>query len=229
MTRQRVARYSRRMAYSSGLVLDGHRFAQLAPLFEARNAIRRECAATLQPGSRTTWVTWPSADAFGGDGRWMVLPFTLASRDHSSALGEIDLDVPRAACPATWQAIRSVPDVFTTGFSMLEPGTQIWAHCDAQPAPHSLRAHLVLDAPPNAWLRMGDELHRCVVDDLYVMDGRIDHQAANLSNAPRTVLLVDFALTHAQAHAHEAWIEHLRARDAQLFVPTPNRVVPKQD
>ena len=76
------------------------------------------------------------------------------------------------------------------------------------------------------WLRMGDELMLCGPEDFYVFDGRIDHQTANTGDRPRVVLVVDFALTPEQARDHEAWIASLYARDPQLFVPTPNRVVP---
>lgn len=206
-------------------------FPQLEPLVDAFETIRRES----EEFDASAWKPWPQASAYGGRGLWKVLPLSASETmpEHSDPADHV---AHRARCPATWAAIESVwartheegsVRRHTAGLSMLDPGTHVYAHCDLRETIPVLRAHLVLAATPGVWTRIGDQLRAGEAGDLYVLDGRLEHQTANLSDAPRMLLLVDFELTSQQQKTHDAWIDAQRARDPSLFVPTPNRVVPR--
>ncbi|MBY0562599.1 MAG: aspartyl/asparaginyl beta-hydroxylase domain-containing protein [Hyphomonadaceae bacterium] len=89
--------------------------------------------------------------------------------------------VPLADCPA-----RS-PSVL---FSRLLPGTRIPPHHGFVNT--RLIGHLPLVAPPGCALRVGNDTREWKEGKLLVFDDTIEHEAWNLSDSVRTVLLFDF-------------------------------------
>jgi aspartate beta-hydroxylase len=100
-----------------------------------------------------------------------------------------------ARCPRTAQLLESAPqcDVAARGptafFSILDANTRI--------PPHSgvinirLTVHLPLIVPPNCGLRVGSETREWVPGKAWVFDDTIEHEAWNLSDIPRAVLIFD--------------------------------------
>jgi hypothetical protein len=59
----------------------------------------------------------------------------------------------------------------------------------------TMRAHLGLRIPKECGIRIAGDLHRWKEGEAIVIEGGIDHEAANLSQEPRIVLLIDFDAT----------------------------------
>lgn len=97
-----------------------------------------------------------------------------------------------ALCPVTTTLIaQHLPSHAAAGFSLLKPHSRI--------RPHSgyggglLRCHLPLVVPPgDCALRVGTETRRWQAGQCIVFDDTTDHEAWNLTDSPRIVLLVDF-------------------------------------
>jgi ornithine lipid ester-linked acyl 2-hydroxylase len=94
-------------------------------------------------------------------------------------------------CPETTKLLERVPNLMTAVFSSLAPGTQI--------APHTgypdgvLRCHLGLVVPAEGCgIRIGDEIQTWSTGKCLIFDDTIEHEAWNLSDELRAVLLIDF-------------------------------------
>ena len=97
-----------------------------------------------------------------------------------------------AKCPVTASLIAEhVPRHGAAGFSVLAPRTRIRPHVGYQG--DFLRCHLGLEIPDgDCGLRVGDTTRRWDEGRVLVFDDRADHEAWNMSDAPRAVLLIDF-------------------------------------
>ena len=74
---------------------------------------------------------------------------------------------------------------------MLSPRTRIRPHTGYQG--DFLRCHLGLEIPQgDCGLRVGDTTRRWEESRVLVFDDRAEHEAWNMSDAPRVVLLIDF-------------------------------------
>jgi aspartyl/asparaginyl beta-hydroxylase (cupin superfamily) len=100
-----------------------------------------------------------------------------------------------ARCPRTAQLLKGAPqcDVAARGptafFSILEPGTRIPAHTGVTNT--RLTVHLPLIVPPGCGFRVGSETREWVPGKAWVFDDTIEHEAWNLSDVPRAVLIFD--------------------------------------
>ncbi len=98
-------------------------------------------------------------------------------------------------CPLTMAALRELPLCRIRGrtpsvlFSLLRPGTRIRPHCGYTNA--RLICHLPVIVPPECALRVGNETRAWREAQLVVFDDSIEHEAWNLSDRLRVVLLFD--------------------------------------
>ncbi len=101
-----------------------------------------------------------------------------------------------ARCPITARTLEEVvprcrvqgraPTAF---FSILDPGTRIPAHTGITNT--RCTVHLPLIVPPNCGFRVGSTTREWVQDQAWVFDDTIEHEAWNLSDTPRAVLIFD--------------------------------------
>jgi aspartyl/asparaginyl beta-hydroxylase (cupin superfamily) len=100
-----------------------------------------------------------------------------------------------ARCPRTAEVLKGAPqcDVAARGptafFSILEPATRIPPHTGVTNT--RLTVHLPLIVPPGCGFRVGSETREWVPGKAWVFDDTIDHEAWNLSDVPRAVLIFD--------------------------------------
>ncbi len=100
-----------------------------------------------------------------------------------------------ARCPRTAQALQGAPqcDVAARGptafFSILDAGTRIPPHTGVTNT--RLTVHLPLIVPPGCGFRVGSETREWVPGKAWVFDDTIEHEAWNLSDVPRGVLIFD--------------------------------------
>jgi len=100
-----------------------------------------------------------------------------------------------ARCPRTAEVLRQVPQVEierrapTAYFSILEPGTRIPPHTGVT----NTRAivHVPLVVPAQCGFRVGSEIREWVPGEAWVFDDSIEHEAWNLSDSPRAILIFD--------------------------------------
>src|ERR1700730_13025894 len=98
-------------------------------------------------------------------------------------------------CPRTAQVLKGAPqcDVAARGptafFSILEPGTRIPPHTGVTNT--RLTVHLPLIVPPQCGFRVGSETREWVAGKAWAFDDTIEHEAWNLSDVPRAVLIFD--------------------------------------
>jgi aspartate beta-hydroxylase len=101
-----------------------------------------------------------------------------------------------ARCPVTAQTLEEVvprcrvrgraPTAF---FSLLDPNTRIPAHTGITNT--RCTVHLPLIVPPNCGFRVGSTTREWAPDQAWVFDDTIEHEAWNLSDTPRAVLIFD--------------------------------------
>lgn len=100
-----------------------------------------------------------------------------------------------ARCPATAAALESLPRVHIDGraptafFSILEPNTRIPAHTGVTNT--RVTVHLPLIVPPGCGFRVGATTREWVPGEAWVFDDTIEHEAWNLSDTPRAILIFD--------------------------------------
>jgi aspartyl/asparaginyl beta-hydroxylase (cupin superfamily) len=100
-----------------------------------------------------------------------------------------------ARCPLTFAALRHIPLCQIDGrtpsvlFSRLQPGARIPPHHGFMNA--RLIGHLPLIVPPGCALRVGNETREWREGEILLFDDSIEHEAWNLSNEPRVVLIFD--------------------------------------
>ena len=98
-------------------------------------------------------------------------------------------------CPATMEILRTIPQPRIAGcganamFSLLAPHTTIPPHHGV--ANFRLVAHLPLIVPSGCWFRVGAETREWRLGESFVFDDTIEHEAANPSDRPRVVMIVD--------------------------------------
>jgi aspartyl/asparaginyl beta-hydroxylase (cupin superfamily) len=100
-----------------------------------------------------------------------------------------------ARCPRTAAMLKGAPqcDVAARGptafFSILEAGTRIPPHTGVSNT--RLTVHLPLIVPPGCGFRVGSETREWVAGKAWVFDDTIEHEAWNLADVPRAVLIFD--------------------------------------
>lgn len=93
-------------------------------------------------------------------------------------------------CPLTASLVHAVPGLFIAGFSLLRPQCQIRPHVGY--TGEVLRSHLGLICPPQAWLKVDQEVYRWQPGQVVVFDDTRLHSAGNDDRSDRVVLIVDF-------------------------------------
>lgn len=136
-------------------------------------------------GVRKHLVDWTEKELYG-DGTWKVL-FLYTMPEGKP----IDAVVQR--CPFTASLVRDhIPQHGVVTFSVLHPGTRLEPH-HGHPGWEFLRAHLALKVPAgDCALKVGDEVRRWQTGRVLVFDDQALHEAWNLTDEPRVVLLIDF-------------------------------------
>lgn len=74
-------------------------------------------------------------------------------------------------------------------FSVVAGGGRVLPHCG--PTNTRLRIHLGISVPPEAWLRVGPEVHRWKEGECLIFDDSWEHEVGNESPRNRGVLIVD--------------------------------------
>jgi aspartyl/asparaginyl beta-hydroxylase (cupin superfamily) len=98
-------------------------------------------------------------------------------------------------CPKTMAVLAQIDQPQITGrspnamFSLLKPRTRIPPHTGI--ANTRLVCHLPLVVPPDCWFRVGAERREWRVGEAFVFDDTIEHEAANDSDQPRVVFIID--------------------------------------
>ena len=170
-------------------------FPWLAPLEAASPEIRTELMRVLvsdRPGLQP-YIDFPDGlpiDQFkelNRSRRWSA--YFLWNQSQPNA-GHI------ARCPITARTLEEVvprcrvegraPTAF---FSILDPDTRIPAHTGITNT--RCTVHLPLIVPPNCGFRVGSTTREWVPDQAWVFDDTIEHEAWNLSDTPRAVLIFD--------------------------------------
>jgi aspartate beta-hydroxylase len=101
-----------------------------------------------------------------------------------------------ARCPTTAGTLEEVVPRCRVGgraptafFSILDPNTRIPAHTGITNT--RCTVHLPLIVPPDCGFRVGATRREWVADQAWVFDDTIEHEAWNLSDTPRAVLIFD--------------------------------------
>lgn len=95
-----------------------------------------------------------------------------------------------AFCPDTVRRLEKIPGLMTAGFSILKPGTIIKPHRGYSGA--VLRCHLGLVTPHGAAIRVAGETRSWKAGECLIFDDTSLHEAWNLGDSDRVVLLIDF-------------------------------------
>ena len=96
-------------------------------------------------------------------------------------------------CPKTFELLKKIPELVTAQFSVLEPHTKIEPHKGYTKM--VLRNHLALAVPSQdlCKIKIEKEEHSWTEGKLITFDDSLTHEAWNLSNKPRMVLMLDVA------------------------------------
>ena len=119
------------------------------------------------------------------NGDWNMFELWSLRRPHIANLIE---------APLTAGVLSSMPDVTgcTRGvayFSVLQPGVRVASHCG--PTNTRIRVQLGLTVPAGATMRVGTETRGWDEGKCLVFDDSWEHEAANPSDRPRSILIVD--------------------------------------
>lgn len=194
------------------MLLDPAAFAFTRGLEASHRAIRDEFGALR----RDDFLEWPDRRAYGGT--WLVAPLFMSS--HYPGI-ESHFAVNQAKCPRTTAALRALPGVTAAVFSWQEPGCHIYAHRDVK-ALEVLRAHLALEVPDGAQMRVAHEVHTWQEGKCLLFDGFLDHETGNAGTRRRVILMVDACLADAELAHLQDWRErHGLAIDPRLVLVHP--------
>ena len=102
-----------------------------------------------------------------------------------------------ARCPFTTRIIaETIPTHGAAGFSLLKPQSRIRPHRGY--AGRFLRCHLPLATPKgDCALRVESEIRGWQRGECIIFDDRLEHEAWNLTDEPRMILLIDFVPPNA--------------------------------
>jgi aspartyl/asparaginyl beta-hydroxylase (cupin superfamily) len=145
-------------------------------LLEANwEGIRDECRAMASP-----YISWPEHQLYNG--RWDVYGIYDIQGNR--------MDEHAAECPFTTSVIEQIPNLRTAGFSMLGAGCLINPHRGYTDA--VLRCHLGLIVPDgDCALKVEETVYRWQEGKAFIFNDRLLHEAWNLTDHARYVLLLD--------------------------------------
>lgn len=139
----------------------------------------KTCLNEFDSVGKEDLVVWP--EPLFDSGRWLVFGlYGFGERINSNC----------DRCPYTAKLVGSVPGLYMAGYSVLEPGTRIRPHFGY--SGDVLRAHLGLRIPLDCGIRVGGDMRSWQVGEWLVFDDTKEHEAWNLSDEDRVVLLIDF-------------------------------------
>ncbi|MES2444974.1 MAG: aspartyl/asparaginyl beta-hydroxylase domain-containing protein [Pseudomonadota bacterium] len=165
------------------------------PLLEAATAdIRQECAALLLDRSARAepYVQYSSDTPVR---QWSALNHSLDWTAFHLTQGSRVISENADRCPRTMAVLAAIDQPRIAGrspnamFSLLKPRTRIPPHTGI--ANTRLVCHLPLVVPKDCWFRVGAERREWRVGEAFVFDDTIEHEAANDSDEPRIVFIID--------------------------------------
>jgi aspartyl/asparaginyl beta-hydroxylase (cupin superfamily) len=128
-----------------------------------------------------------------------------------------------ARCPRTLAALAGVPLTTVPGrspsilFSLLRPGARIPPHTGMVNT--RLICHLPLIVPPRCGFRVGNETREWVEGRAWAFDDTIEHEAWNLSDQSRVILLFEVWLPDLSPVERDLVSAMFEAVDAHSGVP----------
>ncbi len=177
------------------MLLNPADFAFTVALERSHAAIRKD----LDTLTRDDFMVWPDRGAYGG--QWLVAPLFMSS--HYPGI-EHHFAINQSKCPHTTALLRAIPGVTAAVFSWMEPGCHIYSHRDAK-AIEVLRAHLPLEVPEGALMRVGSSMHTWQEGRCLLFDGFIDHETGNRGTVRRVVLMVDACVEGVEFERLQTW------------------------
>lgn len=182
---------------------------------EARTpAIRAEFKPILE--SRAGMTPYVEIDDKTDPQQWRGLNHSSQWSSFQLIRGGKALSENTARCPATMEALRSlpIPDIPDhapeTFFSILAPGTHIPSHYGL--GNYKLAVHLPLMVPLDCGIRVGNETRSWTEGKCLVFDDSFQHEAWNRSPEPRAVLITEVwnpQLTEAEKQGIRALVAAL--------------------
>ena len=180
---------------------DRVRFPWLDAVEAAAGVIREELLAVMQDGSAfTPYVQGDQSRPTLNTGGMLDNPNWSAYylwKNGSSVPGHA------SRCPRTLAALAGVPLTTVPGrspsilFSLLRPGARIPPHTGMVNT--RLICHLPLIVPPGCGFRVGNETREWVEGQAWVFDDTIEHEAWNMSQQSRVILLFEVWLPELTA------------------------------
>jgi len=169
------------------------RFPWLSELEAKTEEIRTEFLQVL--GQDLGFEPYLQYDSDQPTGQWGELNRNPAwSAFHLIKEGE-RVEVNAQRCPRTMEALASLPQPHQSKrtpvalFSCLKPNTRIPPHVGVSNA--RLLVHLPLIVPPKCAFRVGAQTREWREGEAFVFDDSIEHEAWNLSDRLRVVLICD--------------------------------------
>ena len=148
--------------------------------YEQHIKLGSQSGLTDEPG--LIWP-WPEKELYNKG--WKTVGLVYKGRDDFRYTQEV-----KKHFPITNGLVRSIPNVYMAGFSILEPKTRIFPH---KGYTHEVyRSHLGLITPKGAWLEVDGERVEWEQGKMFVFDDMVTHSAYNGSDEERVILLLDF-------------------------------------
>ena len=146
--------------------------------------IQKELFAIFNKNSEEWFLAHPHYVKSKSDKAWKTYEFIFFGIKNLAKCNE---------CPKTFKLLQKIPNLVTAQFSVLEPNTVI--------APHKgytrmvLRNHLALKVPSKELckIKVEEEEYSWEEGRLVTFDDSKIHEAWNLSNETRMVLMIDVA------------------------------------
>lgn len=165
------------------------------PLLEAATAdIAAECAALLQDRAARAepYVQYGTDTPVR---QWSALNHSLDWTAFHLLQGGRAIAENADRCPKTMAVLAQIDQPRVAGrspnamFSLLKPQTRIPPHTGV--ANTRLVCHLPLVVPGDCWFRVGATRREWHVGEAFLFDDTIEHEAANDSDLPRVVFIID--------------------------------------
>lgn len=169
-------------------------FPWLTALEASWEDIRDECVEVMRDPTALRPYVEHAGDRPQGASKDSLVNNSNWSAFHLWKDGKIVAENARR-CPKTLAALEDVPFTQMAGrspsvmFSVLRPGTRIPPHHGMVNT--RLICHLPLIVPPQCGLRVGNETRGVVEGKAWVFDDTMEHEAWNLSDQMRVVLLFE--------------------------------------
>jgi len=158
-------------------------FSFLKPLVDNFKLIREEFIELDRTRGEDTWmIPFPEYVKADKKNAWKVFSFNLfCMRFPKNA----------TACPNTSELIFSMPEIISSNYSFMKPGTHILPHKGYSRM--QLRCHLPLVVPDEKLcaIRVGNETKHWREGELMIFDDSFEHETWNKSGKDRIVLMFD--------------------------------------